>query len=288
MKQHYWLLIFILLNGKNICSQSVDCKEQILDYTSFTVTDSTKWNLTLSNDDEAALIYFGAIHSKNPSHNQFEKIEEAWKSAKFDLALYEGPDRGFHPTRKETIEKSGESGFLRFIASRDSVTSQSLEPSPIDEIKYLSKYFSTGKIKLFFLLREAQRVRKSYDWDEPQVKNHIEKLLSKANTIPGLKDTVRTLNEIENAFRYYWGDGLDWWQAPSDWFDPLKKSKDTGGVFTNDINSHSSNFRDIYMYELISRFLHEGRKVFAVVGRNHVPMQSKALQCEWRKIRTSQ
>ena len=38
------------------------------------------------------------------------------------------------------------------------------------------------------------------------------------------------------------------------------------------------------MVQLISSLLSEGKKIFAVVGRNHVPMQADALACEWGKL----
>lgn len=287
MKKLLWILLLIVINLNNSFAQEDNCKSLILDYRDFVETDSTKWNLTLLKDEKIVLLYYGATHSKNPSHIQFAEIEKAWNSAKFDIALFEGPNRGLQSTKEETIEKLGESGFLRFLASRDSVDVQSLEPNPIHEVRYLKEYFSIDKIKLFFLLREAQRVRVSFNWDETQIKNHIETVLSKANALPELNEAVSTLQEIEELFVKYWGNEIKWWEAPSNWFDPLQASEKTGGIFTNDINRFSSNYRNLHMYELITNNLKSNKRIFAVVGRNHVPMQSKALECIWMKMNGS-
>ncbi|HOI28643.1 MAG TPA: hypothetical protein PLZ15_02700 [Melioribacteraceae bacterium] len=284
MKKKYCAIILVTLNFIPLFGQNNNCKDQILDYRDFIETDSTKWCLTLSKDDRIALFYFGAIHSKDPSNIQFNEIEKAWSREKFDIALYEGPNRGIFSTKEETIEKLGESGFLRFLASRDSVEVLSLEPDPIKEINYLLDYFPIEKIKLFFLLREAQRVRESFNWEEVQIKSHIENVLTKANSLPVLNNTVLNIRDIENSFIKYWGTGIKWWEAPSNWFDPLQASEKTGGIFTNDINRYSSNYRNTHMFDLITSFFHKNKRVFAIVGRNHIPMQSKALKCEWERL----
>ncbi|WP_298760457.1 hypothetical protein [uncultured Psychroserpens sp.] len=284
MNKLIYFLILIIISVFNSFGQKNNCKKRIKDYSNFIHTDdSTQWLLTLSKNNETVLFYYGAFHSNNSLHNQFIEIEKAWNSEKFDIALYEGPDRSFLSTKNETIEKLGESGFLRFLASKDSIKTQSLEPSPVAEIEYLLNYFSTEKIKLFFLLREAQRVRENFNWGEKEIKARIEKLLIKANSIPKLKHTILTIEDLDSAFIKYWGKEKQWWEAPSNWFDPLSDSKRTGGIFTNDINKRSSYYRDIHMYQLISKLLGDNKKVFAVVGRNHVPMQAEAIKCECKK-----
>lgn len=288
MQKIYWLLILILANLNSTFSQDDNCSNLILDYNNFIETDSTEWSLTLIKDQTIVLLYYGAVHSKDPSHIQFAEIENAWRKSKYDIALFEGPNRGFLTTKNETIEKLGESGFLRLLASQDSVETQSLEPNPVHEAQYLSRFFSLEKIKLFYLLREANRVRESFSWDEIQITGHIENVLLKANALETIKDTILTIRDIEDSFKKFWGDKLKWWQAPSDWFDPMKESEKTGGIFTNDVNRYSSHYRNLYMYELITSLLRKNKRVFAVVGRNHIPMQSEAIQCEWEKMNTAE
>ena len=45
------------------------------------------------------------------------------------------------------------------------------------------------------------------------------------------------------------------------------------------INAASSEARNAHMYRVLSRAALSGERVFAVVGRNHVPMQAEALRC---------
>ena len=92
------------------------------------------------------------------------------------------------------------------------------------------------------------------------------------------KLSIQSISELQIAFSKYW-PGLNWWEAPQSWFDPLKRSAETGGIFTNDINTSSSAFRDLHMLRILSAAVQKGERVFAVVGRNHVPMQVDALAC---------
>ena len=61
----------------------------------------------------------------------------------------------------------------------------------------------------------------------------------------------------------------------SEWNDAKAKAKNP----TFEINRMSSEFRNRQMYELLARAVNKGERVFAIVGRNHIPMQAPALNC---------
>ncbi|MEQ8423032.1 MAG: hypothetical protein RIB64_23725 [Arenibacter algicola] len=282
----YFVLI-LLMGSLAIFRAQVpgDCNDLLMDYSDFVETDSTIWQIELKDAATiATLMYYGASHSKDISHPQFQEIVDKWNSDKFDIALFEGPNRGILSTKEETIANLGESGYVRYLANEKNIPVSTLEPSPISEIEYLSTLFPIDQIKLFFLLREAQRVRETLGMDKDQIIDYMEKLLVKANAIPQLENTITTISGLEKAYIKYWGDKGEWWQAPSAWFTPSGNSLETGGIFTNEINKFSSEFRNLHMVQLISSLLSEGKKIFAVVGRNHVPMQADALACEWGKL----
>ena len=279
------LTLFIGLSAMLYGQTSGDCKDLLLDYSNFVETDSTIWQLDLKDaSGTATLLFYGAFHSKDESHPQYEEIERKWNEDKFDIALFEGPNRGILSTKEETIAKLGESGYVRFLANEKNIPVATLEPSPMSEIEHLSTLFPIDQIKLFFLLREAQRVRETLGMDKDQIIDHMQKLLVKANAISPLEGTITTLADLEEAYTHYWGNDREWWQAPKEWFTPSGNSSETGGIFTNEINKHSSSFRNLHMVELIAGFLKEDKKIFAVVGRNHIPMQAAALVCEWEKL----
>ncbi len=213
-----------------------------------------------------------------PGDPQFAEIEKAWDALKPTVAFYEGPNRPVAGSAEETIRQAGESGFVRFLAKRDGVTFLTLEPSPQEEAAFVSKKYPAEQVMLFYVLRETARLRERRKLPEAELKAAVAGLLEKASKMTGLA-AFTTLEGLEAAYRRHWTAPANWWEAPQQWFDPLKSSQETGGLFTNDINRLSSEYRNLHMYTALAYAALEGKRVFAVVGRNHVPMQAQALRC---------
>jgi hypothetical protein len=68
--------------------------------------------------------------------------------------------------------------------------------------------------------------------------------------------------------------------VPDSWFDPVPSEEGTGKGLFNNVNSAGSFFRDVYMYRLLAAgTATPGARVFAEVGRDHIPAQAAALRC---------
>jgi hypothetical protein len=224
------------------------------------------------------LLYLGARHSTDPADPQFAEIEQRWNAMKPELAFYEGPNRPVPASREEAIRQTGESGFVRYLAARDGVVPARLEPEPKDEAAWLLQRFTPEQVSLFYTLREAARLRERRNMDEGAIAKSIDQMLERAAAM-GLPISFRSSAEVAAAYRRYWTEPAQWWQAPGRWFDPAARSADTGGVFTNEVNAQSSAFRNVNMVNRLSAAVREGKKVFAVVGRDHVSHQADALRC---------
>lgn len=254
------------------------CSSLILGYDSSGGAANT-WQLQISRTDGGgALWYVGAVHSRDPNDPQFAALDSLWRIARPTVAFYEGPDRGIRSDAESTIRETGESGYVRYLAHRDSAAIRRLEPNPQDEVDYLLASFPADEIKLFYVLRQAQQIRDREHLDEAAIRRSVATMLERARFLRGIGDVITSLDELESAYRKYWGASSEWWQAPARWFDPLRTSSETGGIFTNDVNRKSSRFRDLNMYRVLSEAAAKGR-VFAVVGRNHVASQANALRC---------
>jgi len=246
-----------------------------------------KWNgkknpirtVDLVSPTKGRLYYFPAGHSADPADPQFRHIEDAWNKVKPTIAFYEGPNRPIAATRDETIKLTGESGFVRFLATRDGIEIARLEPPPQDEANFIMQKFSAEQVKLFYVLREAARLRERRKLSEAELRTAIAELLKRAAQIQGIGSAINNLDELDAAYRRHWKTPEHWWQAPMAWFDPLNSSAQTGGIFTNEINQMSSEYRNRHMYEVLAKAVLEGKTVFAVVGGNHVPLQEPALRC---------
>ncbi|HEY5800967.1 MAG TPA: hypothetical protein VIT92_12150 [Burkholderiaceae bacterium] len=229
--------------------------------------------------DSGRLMYLGAQHSSDPADPQFAEIEKQWNAVKPSVASYEGPNRPVPATRDEAIKQTGESGFVRFLAARDGVPLARLEPEPADEIAYVAEKFTSEQVALFYTLREAARLRERRNLPEAEIVKAIEQLLVRTQKVGSFSSPITDVAKLQAAYARNWTMPAQWWQAPSAWFDPRKRSVDTGGVFTNEVNARSSAFRNVNMYNKLSAAAIDGKRVFAVVGRDHVAQQADALRC---------
>ena len=285
MKQ---VLIFLLLNfaqAAAFAQQQADpagfdarCSPKLVPYADWPKVKSPNFLLDLTSA-RGRLYYFGAGHSADPGDPQFPKIEKAWEMVKPTVAFYEGPNRPIAATKEETIKQAGESGFVRFLATRDGIPFLSLEPPPQDEAVHILKQYSPEQVMLFYVLRETARLRDRRKLSDEELKKTVAQLLERASKLKDFEGVIPNIDALGAAYRKYWSEPAQWWQAPGQWFDPLRTSAETGGKFTNEINRLSSEYRNLHMYRVLANAVLRGERVFAVVGGNHIPMQEPALRC---------
>lgn len=256
------------------------CASQIVGYAARAASDAPAEYLLELSSGEGRLMYFGAVHSSDPAEPQFAQIRAHWERMRPTVAFYEGPVRPEAATGEETIREYGESGYVRFLAREGGARVERLEPDPRDEARYVAARFPLDQVTLFYLLRETARLRDRRGYTEEQLHEAMGQLLGQvAVRLPELSGVITSTDELQAAYRRYWTAPANWWEAPAAWFDPLASSAETGGIFTNDINRLSSEFRNRHMVQVIAREVLHGERVFAVVGRDHVPAQAPALRC---------
>src|SRR5204863_10187995 len=105
------------------------------------------------------LVYFGAAHSGDPADPQMVEIERRWAAFGPTLALKEGGDPPVERTREEAIGKHSEAGLVRWLAARDGVPVQSLDPTRQQEATHLLKTYTREELKVFFVLRQVMQDR---------------------------------------------------------------------------------------------------------------------------------
>ena len=259
------------------------CESHLLSYAGWRETSDTVW--TLDVPDAAGggrLSYFGARHSRDATDPQFAEIEAAFRAAAPTVVFYEGPDRGVGADGPDSIMTRGESGYVRWLAGQAGARVAPLEPSPLDQFRPLRERFPADQVELVFVLREAVRLRDREHLEAEALEGAVTTLLSRLAGMTagaGVELPFSDLDGLEAAFNRYWSDGSDWRAASSAWFDPLAEDGETGGRFMAAINAASSEVRNVHMYRVLARAAGSGEAVFAVVGRNHVPMQAEALRC---------
>lgn len=252
----------------------------VLDYRSWRESPGQQWDYRSPD-----VLILGASHVRDPEHEQFARFAREFAAAKPTLVFFEGPDRGLLATSEQTIRKMGESGFARFLAKEAGVPARSLEPPPAAQLEALVREFPQDQVLLFFTLREAARLRDREGLTGGGLDEAMGKLLGKVAALgreAGLDLAFTDVAGLQKAFERYWPN-RSWRTAQSSWFSPLGDDASTGGVFLARINRADSRNRDRHMVRQFADGARRGDRLFVVVGRNHVPMITQALDCALRK-----
>ena len=252
----------------------------VLDYTDWKEAPGQRWDYRWPAESPKLAI-LGAEHLRDPAHPQFPRIAAAFAEAKPTIAFFEGPDRGTREGAEATIRETGESGYLRLLARQAGIKAQSLEPSPVEQVKTLSAQFPVDQVALFFVLRETARLRDREGLQGEALDKAVAALLQKMQPLgqaAGVALPFADTAGVQAAFARYW-PGRDYKSADARWFSPTAVDAETGGIFTGAINRADSSNRDRHMVRLIAAAVKAGERPFVVVGRNHVPMQAPALDC---------
>ena len=200
------------LRAQQKASAAVDplarCSQSLVPYADWPAVKDPSFSLDLPAGSGARLVYMGARHSTDIADPQFDEIERAWNALKPTVAFYEGPNRPVAATREETIKQTGESGFVRFLAARDGVPFVTLEPSPQDEAAFVLKKFPAEQVELFYVLREAARLRDRRKLAGAELDGAVAKLLERAAAMTGAAPFT-TIDGLDAAYRRYWTEPAD-------------------------------------------------------------------------------
>lgn len=260
-------------------AQPAPCEARLLSYADWKPAPNQAWDLALAAPGGGAVVLIGAEHLRDPQAPQFAHIAARFAAARPSRVFFEGPDRGTETDADTAIRNMGESGYLRFLAKQANIPATSLEPSPIEQLAGLRGTFSDERILLFFLLREAARLRDREGKAGDALDAAVTNLLARSSAVAeraGLQASITDVASLAAAAAREW-PGRDWRTLPGNWFSPLGQDPDAG--YLTAINAANSSFRNLHMLRLFTTAARQGDRVFVVVGRNHVPMLDPALRC---------
>ena len=272
MKNLIVIGLFLIAFSDQGFAQKQDFEKYIVKHKDWKETPDTKWEALLTSP-KGSLHYVGAQHLDDANHSQFADIKNKWNAFKPTLAFYEGPDRGIADSEKLTIEKFGESGYVRYLAKELQIPTKSLEPPITDLYAYLVSKYPQNKVDMYMLSKEAMRLRTRKGLNKDEITAELTKMLSMVTKMLGKETAIKTINQLAAVLNKLLGKRSHG-GSPANWFDPQEKEI----RITNQLAVLSTEYRDVYMVKVLSENINNGEKVFAVVGRNHVPLQIKAIK----------
>jgi hypothetical protein len=217
------------------------------------------------------LLMFGAKHTMDPRDPQISEIERLWGEFEPDISFSEGGVRPPAHSRDEAVGRYGEPGLVRFLADREHVRVQSLEPPEDKEAAEIARQVPREQVKLFYFLRYISDYRRSPN--ARSIEDYAEdglKLVRSRRKLSGAPDSVK---EVQALCARLLPELKDWRAVPASWFDPTKKE-----TFLNDIARRSTEVRNCHMAPLIAGAVRSGKRVFVVVGGSHAIVQERALR----------
>lgn len=268
-----------LLIGATAPSAAQDRCSPATDYAGWHPAAGQNWDY-----HSAGVTIIGAEHVRDPAHEQFARIAREFKAAQPTIAFFEGPDRGIGSDAADTIRRTGESGYLRYLAHEAGVPAHSLEPSPGKQMAELMQSFPADQVLLFFVTREAARLRDREGLKGPALDNAVATLLQRVRDLAARTQVTLPFDDLaglDKTFSRYWPD-RDWRTADAAWFSPLADDAATGGRFMAAINRADSGNRNRHLLQSLQDAVAAGQRPFVLIGRNHVPMLAPALDCMLR------
>jgi len=219
------------------------------------------------------LLYYGAFHSVDLKNPQFAEIEQRWKTFRPTLALSEGSLWPLEATRERAIRKHGEQGLLRFLAARDRVPIDCIDPPRLLQAKYLRNHFSATQIKMYIILRQA-RINQFLERD-PDDLSDTRRFLVIMEKFKSFRFPPHRLIDVEEIASKLFPNLKDWRMISDDYFYNVEKGK-----FLPRIHRKLRDYRDQHMLRKLFKELKKGHRIFAIVGRSHVVMQEPVLRAE--------
>lgn len=218
-----------------------------------------------------SLVYYGAFHKVDPAHPQFADIENKWEEFRPTLAYCEGIIWPLEDSREKAIENYGEQGLVTFLAARDGIQVECIDPPLKKQAIYLKKYFPTRLIKIYYVIRQAA-INRMLKKDIPASK-YANSYLKKLGQIEGFQDRLSNLEDYERLVAVLFPDLEDWQKVPYLYF----HHPEMGG-FLASIHQTLNEYRNLFMIKKLIFAMKKGQRVFAIVGRSHVVVQEAILK----------
>lgn len=220
-----------------------------------------------------ALLYYGSRHTYDAADPQVIEIQSLWESFRPTLAFNEGGS----PPAEESVASAmqyGEAGLVRYLAARDDVRVESLEPTVLGEFGRAWKAgHSPTTVKIFRVMRFYVSYRRAHPGASAE--EFIARALNQSTGHPALDGPPTTVAEFARAYAAIFPDSPDWKTMPEEYLDPASSA-----TVLNRISCEVSIARDEHMVRLIADAVQRGERVIAVVGASHLVIQEGKLA--WR------
>ncbi len=272
--------IFIsFLSAITSCNNIKENKEKphILSFSELEKKEYTfPYILDYEKQDKHLLVY-GCHHSFAPDDTMLIDIENKFERLNPDLALNEGGNWQIYETREETILKSGEQGFLRYLCNKNNVPVKSFEPESEKEYKHILSKYTKKNVLLMYFCRQISQIQR-----QQEISNFQEYMI---DFLSYLKNSGFPMEEPEYEYDNLIELYEQLFNVKFDWkkFNPENVWPIYSNTILNEINKDITEFRDKHIVNLIDKELKNNNKIFVLMGGSHVVKQEPVIKYNFEK-----
>jgi len=187
------------------------------------------------------------------------------------VVLFEKPDTGVDSTEATTIERLGESAYVRLLAQQHHVPTERLD-DPLAEYEYLRARVEPTQLKLYCLLRASQQRRQNTGISKVLATQAMGELIkNSAAFLPGTEQVIQSPAEFAAAYRRLCPAGGPWWQRTVADLGPQTPASHPTETFVQAINDHLRTFRTQRLNQKITAQVQAGERVLVVLDQRHLP-----------------
>ena len=236
--------------------------------------------LELKNKENHLIVY-GCNHSFDTSNSMFIDIEKRLLKLNPDIVLNEGGDWPIFDTKNETILKSGEQGFTRYICNENDISVKTFEPKPKQEFDFILSKYDKNDVLLMYFCRQISQLQRNQLINDFQ--SYMIKYLShlKGNGFP-IIDPEKEYDLLITYYEKFFKEKFNWEK-----FNPENVWPNYNNTIINEINKEISEFRDKSILKLIEIELNNNRNVFVIMGGHHLLKQEKAIKEIFKKNKSN-
>lgn len=231
-----------------------------------------------SNANGQILYFFGAFHGNDPISQQFTGLENIWgefiaNPGEKRIAVVESAVRDVPEQLADAIIQRGEVGATLWLAQRDGVPALCFEPDDAEQRRLLCEKFNPRDVAYTLIAQNltswGRRKVKTFDFAEA-----VRRSISREAKFDELYGFTPDDAWFQNQHRKLFGE------------QPLEDEKflDTisdprrNDTLVNTIVAARSRMRNDYIAKQFSKAWGEGKSIFIVYGKDHLPVLEPALR----------
>lgn len=202
-------------------------------------------------------VIFGASHTRDPQDPEIKQVEEKWNKLQPTVALIEGRLDFFLPGVMNPVEKLGEGGKVKQLASKNNIPIYNWDLSKEVLARQLQPTFTAEQIALAQILNPYFGQLRFGKPESPE--NYISEYFKRAAYV-GQEKNFQTVADIDRAWKKYFPSAKDWRETSDEYELPGYLSAML--TYTNDL-------RNRQLVAAVKELLAKNEKVFVICGSSH-------------------